>query len=100
MIKPEDLFVPSLSKLGDRPWSVRCSVSIGKLLMLLTSPSTREPEKHTGDGIRERVSDQMLWRCTESLSDHREVGWNMLFIIRGVFGPCVSSLVAVSETWL
>lgn len=39
--------MPSLSRLWDRPWSVRCSVSIGKLLMLLSSPSAREPEKHT-----------------------------------------------------
>lgn len=60
MIKPEDPVCALLSRLGDRPGSVRCSVSVCKLLMLLTSPSAREPETHTGDGIRERVSDQML----------------------------------------
>lgn len=80
--------MPSLSRLGDRPWPVRCSVSIGKLLMLLSSPSAREPEKHTGDGIREHVSDQMLWRCTKLLSDHRELEYAFHYQ-RGFRSPCL-----------
>lgn len=51
----------------------------------------------------ECASDPMLEKCRELFSDHREVGWEMDFVLsegHWVPGYCVSSLVSMNETWL
>lgn len=69
---------------GPGPWSVRCRISICKMLMLLSQPpgSLRSAG---GDRTCKCAGDQMLQKCRELLLDHREVGWEMFLHYQKVF---------------